>query len=178
MVLSSQSKRLPVVRSGALLLAAQRLPAPILFLSHIRLSGHITGVLDTDELGLLTLFAPTNWAFDRTFATYPGLDELLLGDPALLETVLLYHVVAAEVLPIDIPEEGVEVTTAGGETFIAFRECHMWGWWCYVGIQDGSLDVTWVTGFNRFATNGVTHLIDKVLIPPSLAEAVEGLRPV
>jgi uncharacterized surface protein with fasciclin (FAS1) repeats len=123
-----------------------------------------------------TLFAPFNAAFDRLEDTYPGITDIVVGNTTILSQILAYHVLDVEVLGGDIPIEGVTVTTLAGEDLFASKVCYWYGWWCYVGLQDGSGEVAWVTGFNRFATNGVTHLIDKVLIPPSLAPAVEPLR--
>jgi hypothetical protein len=138
----------------------------------------ITGLLDGSSYfdpTYYTLFAPFNAAFDRLEATYPGISVILVGNETvpgnttLLSQILAYHVVDVEILGGDVPEEGVYITTLAGEDLYASKVCYWYGWWCYVGLQDGSGEVAWVTGFNRFATNGVTHLIDKVLIPPSVA---------
>ena len=135
------------------------------------------GVLDGD--GAFTLFAPTDNAFARTFATYPGVDEVLVNDPeGALTQVLTYHVLAQEVLSGDIPRSGVTVSTAQGDSLTAFKQCYWWWAWlvCGIGLKDGSPDIAWVTHPDRLASNGVVHAIDKVLIPPSLAPTVEGLR--
>ena len=127
-----------------------------------------------------TLFAPTNKAFESTFATYPGVDALLTSAAGkdALETVLQYHVLAAQVLSGSIPTRGVVAETLSGESLIAFKRCYWsWGWrYCNVYLQDGSPDLTLVTHPDNRASNGVVHAIDKVLIPPSLAATVEALR--
>jgi len=136
-----------------------------------------------DGPGSFTLFAPTNNAFNAAFALYPGLDTVLTtpdadGGYSALTTVLQYHVLAAAVMSSQIPQRGAMVKTLSGETLLAWKECYWyWGWrYCDVYLQDGSPDWTMVTHADFHATNGVVHAIDKVLIPPSLAKVVEGLR--
>lgn len=136
-----------------------------------------------DGAGSFTAFAPSNNAFRDAFALYPGLDTVLTtpdadGGYSALTTVLQYHVLAAAVFANQIPRGGVMVKTLSGEMLLAWRDCYWyWGWrYCDVYLQDGSPDWTWVTHKNFRPTNGVIHAIDKVLIPPSLAPTVEGLR--
>lgn len=136
-----------------------------------------------DGPGDFTLFAPYDEAFQNTFAEYPGLDTVLTtpdadGNLTALSTVLQYHVLATRVLAGDIPRSGITAETLNGEELTAFRHCYWWwGWrYCDVLLQDGSPFVAVVTHANFRQSNGVIHAIDKVLIPPSLAETVEGLR--
>ena len=148
-------------------------------------NGLLNGMGD-DGMTEYTVFAPFDRAFTNTFTLYPGLDTFLTQEEnkEVLTQVLAYHVLGAKVLAGDIPLEedgGVTTTTVAGDAdeITAFKSCYTWFWFwtvCDVYLQDGSPDLARVTYANKLATNGVIHAIDKVLIPPSLADTVESLR--
>jgi uncharacterized surface protein with fasciclin (FAS1) repeats len=115
--------------------------------------------------GPFTVFAPTNAAFDALARELSGnaaataADLLVPANKALLRSVLTYHVVAARVLKADI-SFNTPVTTVQGRTFV---------------IQSGATGVTITDGRNRVAniaatdvlnSNGVIHVIDRVILPP------------
>ena len=102
--------------------------------------------------GPFTVFAPT----DTAFAAVPA-DTLnaLLADKALLTKVLTYHVVAGTVMSADLkPEdktlEGQNVKITGDAT-TGFL------------VNDAK-----IVAADVVASNGVIHVIDKVLLPPDL----------
>lgn len=103
--------------------------------------------------GPFTVFAPTNEAF----AALPAgtVDNLLKpenkGD---LTKVLTYHVVAGSLKAADLAD-GMELTTVEGDKL-------------KVTIKDGVVMVgdAKVTVADVISSNGVTHVIDKVLLPP------------
>jgi uncharacterized surface protein with fasciclin (FAS1) repeats len=106
--------------------------------------------------GPFTVFAPTVEAF----ASLPEgtLDELLLPENKdQLASILTYHVVPAEV-PASAVESG-EVTTVNGQiiTIDATDDG--------VTITDANGDDATVTATDIFASNGVIHVIDSVLLP-------------
>jgi uncharacterized surface protein with fasciclin (FAS1) repeats len=107
--------------------------------------------------GPFTVFAPT----DEAFAALPEgtLDTLL--DPMnkdQLSGILTYHVVPAEVMAADV--EPGDVATVNGATFgIAVEDG--------VVITDGQGNQAMVTQTDIEASNGVIHVIDAVLLPPS-----------
>ena len=116
------------------------------------------GLVDTlSGPGPFTVFAPTDQAFADALATLGITKEQLLADPAKLKTVLTYHVVSGSVMAADVMKmDGQDVPTVAGPT---------------VKIKiDGSTvminDAT-VTTADIAASNGVIHVIDKVLLPPS-----------
>lgn len=103
--------------------------------------------------GPLTVFAPSNAAF----ADLPAglLDELLLPEnQALLQDLLLYHVTEGQVLSTDLGYfQRVEMLN-GQKTYVfAFR------WGVFVNFSKVAVP-------DVLATNGVAHVINRVLIPP------------
>jgi transforming growth factor-beta-induced protein len=122
-----------------------------------------------------TVFAPTNDAFELVPA--PVL-EALAADPALLTRVLTYHVVNGAVLSTDVvgmltenmaaaesmEMEAVGSPTTGSElTFTATAEGDLY------------VDSAKVIAADIVATNGVIHVIDRVIIPDEIAAAVPGI---
>jgi uncharacterized surface protein with fasciclin (FAS1) repeats len=107
--------------------------------------------------GPFTVFAPT----DEAFAKLPKATlDALAADPALLKKVLLYHVVSGEVLARDAAKAG-SATTVEGDTVVFTKSWrHHHHFWLRVNNAN-------VITPNVLATNGVIHVIDKVLIPPT-----------
>ncbi|MEM9610094.1 MAG: fasciclin domain-containing protein [Actinomycetota bacterium] len=118
------------------------------------------GLADTlAEDGPFTVFAPTNDAFDTAIAA--------LGDdltPELTEQVLLYHVAAGTALAADVIEAG-EVETLQGETITVEVDGDS------VVLNGGQATVA---AADVEADNGVVHVIDGMLLPPSITEAAAG----
>jgi uncharacterized surface protein with fasciclin (FAS1) repeats len=107
----------------------------------------------------LTVFAPTNAAFTEFYKTTPKATLLLPANKALLTSVLLYHVVPGRVFSTDLPNVSGEVqtaNTAGKVTFNLASGAKV------VGKSSGASNIT---ATNILATNGVLHVIDKVLMP-------------
>ena len=104
--------------------------------------------------GPFTVFAPTNAAFE---ALPEGLLEKLLlpENKDTLVKILTYHVVAAKVMAADVAAG--DVTTVEGSTFAV--------------TTDGGVKIngdTTVTATDVEASNGVIHVIDKVIVPPTV----------
>jgi len=108
--------------------------------------------------GPFTVFAPT----DDAFAALPeGTVEALLADPSgALTQILLYHVVAGEVLAEDVVELSRATTVQGEEVSIRVTPAGV--------IING---VAQVVVTDIVASNGVIHVIDAVIIPPSILAA-------
>ena len=104
----------------------------------------------SDPEGTFTVFAPTDDAFDAVDST--ALAEIV-GDPDLLEAVLLYHVLGIEALSADLAD-GMEVTTLQGQDVTVTINADG------VFINDAQVTVADLT-----ADNGVVHVIDAVLVP-------------
>jgi len=100
----------------------------------------------------LTVFAPTNAAFAKVPAK--TLNKLA-HDKALLKSVLLYHVAKGELLAKQIETKSSITTLEGAKLKIT--------------VKGGSVYVNQakVITADVKASNGVVHLINGVLIPPS-----------
>ena len=100
--------------------------------------------------GTFTVFAPT----DEAFAALPeGVLEGLLADTEALTQVLLYHVVG------DVVKAETVVTLDAADT--------LQGSAVSIEVVDGNVFVneSQVTSTDIEASNGVIHVIDKVLVP-------------
>jgi uncharacterized surface protein with fasciclin (FAS1) repeats len=104
--------------------------------------------------GPFTVFAPT----DEAFAKLPAgtLDELLKPENKdKLAAILTYHVVPGKVLAADVVKLESAKTVQGGEVAIA--------------VEGQAVKVAGanVTATDIGCTNGVIHVIDTVILPPS-----------
>jgi uncharacterized surface protein with fasciclin (FAS1) repeats len=109
------------------------------------------GMVDTLKgEGPFTVFAPTDDAFNQL---PEGALDGLLKDPPQLRNVLNYHVVPGKVLAKDVTKLS-SAKTALGKT-VAIESCD--------GVKVAGANVIKT---DVMASNGVIHVIDKVLIPP------------
>ncbi|MEK8031623.1 fasciclin domain-containing protein [Ideonella sp. DXS29W] len=105
--------------------------------------------------GPFTVFAPTDAAFAALLEELGVSKEELFADTALLSKVLTYHVVPALVLKADVPV-GTAITTVEGETFTVDST---------LAITDTQARKAQITATDVLASNGVIHVIDKVILP-------------
>jgi uncharacterized surface protein with fasciclin (FAS1) repeats len=103
--------------------------------------------------GPFTVFAPTNAAFD---ALPEGLLEKLLlpENVGVLTSILTYHVVAGKVMSTDVTAG--DVPSVEGSTIAV--------------TTDGGVKVNGanVVAVDVAASNGVIHVIDAVIVPPTV----------
>lgn len=115
--------------------------------------------LDTtlmSENGRFTVFAPTNAAFDELLTKLNVTKEQLLENKEMLKAVLSYHVISEqEVRAADIPFDS-DIKTVNGQSFKIGKD-NM--------ITDASGNKAAITQTDILASNGVVHVIDKVLLP-------------
>lgn len=110
----------------------------------------------------LTLFAPTNAAFEAA-----GITEL--PDGATLSAVLKYHVVDGTTEAADLPLGSATIPSIGGDFYLS---------------NNGEAGVfingtTEVVATDIAGSNGVVHVIDKTLLPPSsnIVEIAQSFAP-
>lgn len=107
--------------------------------------------------GPYTVFAPSNAAFDKL--PKGALAGLMRPESKeKLKGLLTYHVVASRLLSADL-RDGQELTTMNGEKI-------------KIAVKDGKVTINnaTVTTPDVVSSNGVTHIIDTVLMPPTETE--------
>ena len=107
--------------------------------------------------GPFTVFAPTEEAFAAALAALGMSAEDLLADTELLTAVLTYHV-----LPVAAPAE--VVVTLDGQSVATVNGAEV-----VISVAGGAVMVNEATvvAADIAASNGVIHVIDTVLLPPS-----------
>jgi len=116
----------------------------------------LVGTLADCDAGPFTVFAPTDAAFAAALEALGVTAEQLLADTATLTAVLTYHVVPGTVLAADVVTLDSADTLNGAPITIE--------------VVDGAVKLngdTTVTATDLTACNGVVHVIDKVLLPPT-----------
>lgn len=112
------------------------------------------GLVDTlKSAGPFTVFAPTDDAFAKLPA---GTVDALLKDPAKLKDILLYHVVAGKVMAADVVKLTSAKTVQGSNITIKVDGPK-------VMVNDANVVITDIQ-----ASNGVIHVIDRVILPPAM----------
>ncbi|MFW2375026.1 MAG: fasciclin domain-containing protein [Cellulophaga baltica] len=123
---------------------------------------NLTGALSGD--GPFTVFAPTNAAFENL---PDGVLNNIIANPALLTSLLQYHVVSGDVKSTDLSNGPVPTLLSGQTIDVDISS----------GVTlNGSSNVTTA---DIDASNGVIHIIDEVLFPEdfysmTLAQIVAG----
>jgi uncharacterized surface protein with fasciclin (FAS1) repeats len=105
--------------------------------------------------GPFTVFAPSNEAFAAALSELGLTKAELFANKALLTKVLTYHVVAGRVLKAEVPL-GQPIATVEGQTFTINASLQ---------ITDQNNRVSTLAATDVFASNGVIHVLDRVLLP-------------
>ena len=100
--------------------------------------------------GPFTVFAPTDQAFADAEIDLDSLDTP--EGKEILTDILTYHVIAGEVLSSDLEECGTASPLGDGDLVFSVGETVM--------VNDAN-----ITGADLSTSNGVIHVIDKVLMP-------------
>lgn len=122
------------------------------------------GLVDTlaNPNANFTVFAPTNGAFQTLLTELNLTAEQLLANKALLTTVLTYHVVPGEFKAADVVAAiPFSAPTVQGETIAVALDVRSGR----VGLNNGRATVA-ITDVD--VANGVIHIVDNVIIPPSV----------
>lgn len=122
-----------------------------------------------------TVFAPTNEAFGALLGALEGFDSLedfdTAEEKALLATILKYHVVAGIGAKSTDLKDGQMITTLQGEDVTVGIDGNM------VTIKDKqeeAVDAAKVLIADVEASNGIVHVIDKVLLPQEVIDAINA----
>ncbi|WP_338839611.1 fasciclin domain-containing protein [Flavobacterium ginsenosidimutans] len=115
------------------------------------------GILSGTASSPFTVFAPTNAAF-AAFLTETGFSGLAAIPANVLETTLKYHVVAGANVESSALTDGQSVSTFAGQNFKV-------GLTGGAKITDASGRVSNIIATDVQCSNGIIHVIDKVLLP-------------
>ncbi|WP_324671548.1 fasciclin domain-containing protein [Hymenobacter sp. GOD-10R] len=159
--ISTPAAPIGVVVGGALMTPDKNLVA-----NAVNSTEHTTLVAVVEAAGLaktleadgpFTIFAPTNAAFDKLPAG--TVNSLVLpGHKNKVANILSYHVVPGRITAADL-QDGQTLTTVEGEqlTVVKTKDTVM--------LRDGKGSVANVTIPDVLSSNGVTHVVDAVLMP-------------
>lgn len=122
--------------------------------------------------GPFTVFAPTNAAFSDLLTQLDGFDSLddfnseQLQD--LLAVILTYHVISGTAATSSDLSNGQTLTTLQGATLTVSTEGGVF-------IGDATDTPAQVTTADVTTSNGVVHIIDKVLLPQTILDALSDI---
>jgi len=126
--------------------------------------GTLSAAIDASGLatalagGSYTLFAPTDEAFEALLAELGITLDDLVADQALLTAVLNYHLVPGRVLEADVQPGAAIETVQGGIFKIESRDGQL-------VLIDGRGRIANIVETDVDASNGVIHVIDRVMLP-------------
>jgi uncharacterized surface protein with fasciclin (FAS1) repeats len=118
------------------------------------------GLTETLSTGEYTVFAPTDAAITTALETLGMTVTEFVGNTDLLTSVLTYHVVEGTVLAADVATMTSATTLQGSDIMIAVVEGAV--------VLNGTVNVTMT---DVMASNGVIHVIDAVLMPPTFCDS-------
>ena len=161
MAADTSSKMMANEEQGVMVGGAKMVPSKNIVENAAGSSDHTTLVAAVKAAGLaetlsgagpFTVFAPTNEAFNKLPAG--TVDNLLKPEMKKdLTNILTYHVVAGKLMAADLKDGQKLKTVEGGELTVS--------------VKDGKVMINGanVTIADVVSSNGVTHVIDAVLMP-------------
>jgi uncharacterized surface protein with fasciclin (FAS1) repeats len=151
----------PMEEQGVMVGGANMVPSKNIVENASNSSEHTTLVAAVKQAGLLetlsgagpfTVFAPTDAAFNALPAG--AVDNLMKDEnKAKLKNVLTYHVVSGSMKAADLKDGQKLKTVQGEELTVKVKDGKVW-------INDAMVTIPDVV-----SSNGVTHVIDKVVMP-------------
>jgi len=121
----------------------------------------LVGPFDACDDAKTTVFAPTNDAFAAAFTALGVTADEVLANTELLTTILTYHVVAGEVPAATVVTLDSATTLQGEDVTISVE-----------GDKVMLNDTVNVVATDVKSCNGIIHVIDAVLLPPSVAASL------
>jgi len=116
-----------------------------------------------DQNGPFTVFAPTNGAFQALLDSNSGWNSLSDIDNATLTNVLLFHLLGAELESTDLVDSYVTTAATGPNNEQISLQIDVTGG---IVLNGSALPVD----TDIVASNGIIHVIDEVMLPPSVVE--------
>ncbi len=114
-----------------------------------------------NQNGPFTVLAPTNDAFQELLDSNPAWNSLQDIDNTTLSNVLLFHVLGAEVPSSDLSDSYVTTASTGPNSEQISLQIDVTGGVLFNGSANPvTTDVE--------ASNGIVHIIDEVMLPPSV----------
>jgi uncharacterized surface protein with fasciclin (FAS1) repeats len=110
------------------------------------------GLANALATGSLTVFAPDNAAFGNSGITEAAINSLPVST---VDSILKYHVLGSKVTAADVPASDAVATLLGTKVFASKNANGVF----MNGVKVKTADLS--------ASNGVIHVIEKVLIPPT-----------
>ncbi|WP_066224064.1 fasciclin domain-containing protein [Formosa haliotis] len=127
----------------------------------------LIGTLSGD--GPFTVFAPSNQAFTDLLNTLEDYNSLSDFDTPegriMLATILKYHAVSGATVLSSQLEDNQEITTVQGETLMVDINDGVF-------LEDATETKSQVTVADVMATNGVVHIVNKVLVPQAVLDEI------
>lgn len=120
-------------------------------------SSGFLAILSETASSPFTVFAPTNAAFD-SFLTETGFSGLSAIPSNVLETTLKYHVITGNNIESSALTSGQAVSTFAGQSFTV-------GLAGGAKITDANGRVSTIIATDVQCSNGIIHVLDKVLLP-------------
>ena len=161
MMAADTSKMMANEEQGVMVGGAKMVPSKNIVENAAGSSDHTTLVAAVKAAGLaetlsgtgpFTVFAPTNEAFNKLPAG--TVDNLLKPEMKKdLTNILTYHVVSGKIMAADLKDGQKLKTVEGGELMVSVKEGK-------VMINGANVTIADVV-----SSNGVTHVIDAVLMP-------------
>jgi uncharacterized surface protein with fasciclin (FAS1) repeats len=111
--------------------------------------------------GPFTVLAPTNAAFQALLDSEPSWNSLSDIDNTVLANVLKFHVLAAEVKAADLTDSYVTALATGPNDEQVSLQIDVTG-----GVKFNGVATPTITDIET--TNGTVHIIDAVMLPPSV----------
>jgi len=116
-----------------------------------------------DQNGPFTVFPPTNAAFQALLDSNSGWNSLSDIDNATLTNVLLFHLLGAELESTDLVDSYVTTAATGPNNEQISLQIDVTGG---IVLNGSALPVD----TDIVASNGIIHVIDEVMLPPSVVE--------
>jgi uncharacterized surface protein with fasciclin (FAS1) repeats len=120
---------------------------------------NLVSTLESD--GPFTVFAPTNAAFQALLDSEPSWNSLSDIDNTVLANVLKFHVLAADVKAADLTDSYVTTLATGPNDEQVSLQIDVTG-----GVKLNGVATPTTTDIAT--TNGTVHIIDAVMLPPSV----------